>query len=236
MILTKTLLKLNIYYPLRRLLYACHGIGRSPEGIFTDVYRRNKWRGSESRSGEGSSIAQTRVLAETLPLLVEEYRMTSLLDIPCGDMHWMSQVELGCVEYIGADIVNEMIERNAKHHGSALRKFVRLDVTRDPLPRVDLIFCRDCLVHLPFRDIAAALANIKRSGARYFMATTFAATPRNENIGLGDFRPINLQTAPFNFPAPLKLVVEGCTESGGRHQDKAMGLWRVDDLPLMCDG
>ena len=48
-----------------------------------------------------------------------------------------------------------------------LRVFLRLDLTRDPLPDGDLILCRDCLVHLPFEDVRRAVRNFKRSGARW---------------------------------------------------------------------
>ena len=36
------------------------------------------------------------------------------------------------------------------------------DITRDPLPRADAILCRDCLVHLSFANIAAAVDQFQR--------------------------------------------------------------------------
>ena len=102
-----------------------------------------------------------------------------------------------------------------------------------PLPVADMVFVRDCMVHLPFSMIAAALSNIHASGSRLLMATTFPATPVNRDIALGDFRPINLQAPPFNFPPPIELVLEHCTEANGVHADKAMGVWRISDLPIM---
>jgi hypothetical protein len=30
---------------------------------------------------------------------------------------------------------------------------------------------------------------------------------------------------------PQRVLVEGCTENGGAYADKALGLWRVADLP-----
>jgi hypothetical protein len=44
---------------------------------------------------------------------------------------------------------------------------MRLDLTGDPLPRVDVVLCRDCLVHLSFQNIFRAFANLRRSGSRY---------------------------------------------------------------------
>ena len=37
--------------------------------------------------------------------------------------------------------------------------------------------------------------------------------------------------APFHLPAPEGLLVEGCLEGGGAYADKALGLWRIADLP-----
>lgn len=59
-------------------------------------------------------------------------------------------------------------------------RFVQCDITRDPLPRVDLILCRDVLAHLAFAEISAALANFKRSGSHWFLTNTFIG--REENI------------------------------------------------------
>jgi hypothetical protein len=42
---------------------------------------------------------------------------------------------------------------------------------------------------------------------------------------------LNLQLPPFNFPAPLRLIEENCTEDGGKYADKSLGLWRLSDLP-----
>jgi hypothetical protein len=38
------------------------------------------------------------------------------------------------------------------------------------------------------------------------------------------------EIAPFGFPNPIKLVVEGCTEAGGRYADQSLALWRLIDI------
>jgi hypothetical protein len=40
-----------------------------------------------------------------------------LLDIPCGDFNWMKLLNLG-VDYIGADIVGELIAENRRRFGA----------------------------------------------------------------------------------------------------------------------
>jgi len=232
-VVTPILLKLGLYHPLRKLAFALRYRGRSAGDVFTDIYRNNRWQGSESRSGEGSSIRQTATLIEQLPLALRRHGVRSMLDIPCGDFHWMSQVDLNGIDYVGADIVPDLITATAEKHAAPGKDFRVIDLCEGPLPRTDLVFCRDCMVHLPFPLLARAIAQVRASGATYLMATTFPKTRQNIDIALGDFRPLNLQIAPFNFPAPLDMSEEHCTESGGVHADKAMGIWRVSDLPEM---
>ena len=45
----------------------------------------------------------------------------------------------------------------------------------------------------------------------------------------GDWRPINLERAPFHLPAPQLLLNEQCTEGGDTFADKSLALWRVED-------
>src|SRR4051794_14532620 len=60
--------------------------------IFTKIYRNNWFNGRNSVSGPGSEIEQTRVLIEELPRLFADLDISTLLDIPCGDFHWMNNV------------------------------------------------------------------------------------------------------------------------------------------------
>jgi hypothetical protein len=82
--------------------------------VFTDIYRNNHWGSSESISGEGSMIEQTQTLIIELGKLFKEKRFSSILDIPCGDFNWMKKVDLENIDYIGADIVEDLIEKNKK--------------------------------------------------------------------------------------------------------------------------
>jgi len=95
-----------------------------------------------------------------------------------------------------------------------------------------LIFSRDCLVHLSYKDAIKIIHNFKKSGSKYLLTTTF--TNREENIDLGDgfWRVLNLQKAPFNFPEPIKLINEKCTEENNMFVDKCLGLWLIDDLNI----
>ena len=207
------------------------GQGRSAREIFRNIYNSNYWGNSDSRSGAGSDLKQTDVIRRELPELFEEFNVRTMVDIPCGDWHWMKEVAFD-IDYIGADIVPELIQLNQELYGNDSRRFMTLDLTKDVLPRVDLVFSRDVLVHLSFNDIFSAFHNIKHSDSKYFLTTTFTARDSNIDIPTGHWRPLNLQKAPFNLPEPLMLINENCTEGDGSWGDKSLGLWMVRDL---CD-
>jgi hypothetical protein len=143
----------------------------------------------------------------------------------------MKEVDLGEVEYIGADIVEDLIAVNTQAFGDAKRRFVVRDVTKTELPTVDLILCRDCLVHLSVEDIRKALFHINESGATYLLTTTFVDRQSNPRIRTGEWRPINLERPPFCLPPPLRVINEGCTEGDGRYADKCLALWRLPVWP-----
>jgi hypothetical protein len=205
--------------------------GRTLAERFSYIYDTNLW-GAASRSGIGSDLDATARIRAALPDMVRELNARVLLDIPCGDFGWLSQTELAVDEYIGADIVPAIVERNRSQYGhDRRRQFVQRDITRDPLPRADVVLCRDCLVHLSNADVFRAFQNLKRSGGRYLLTTTFVELDGNADITSGDWRPLNLRLPPFTLPEPLRVILEGCTEESGAYADKALGLWEVDALP-----
>jgi len=219
--------RLPFLIPLsRRLRFS----GKTPEQVFTEEFRRNRrvWKDRDSASGPGSSLAQTEAVRRALPGLLRELGCRSLLDAPCGDFFWMKLLELD-VDYIGGDIVAELVRENQRRYGDARRRFVHLDLLQDELPRADLVLCRDCLVHLSFEHIRQALANIRKSGCRYLLTTTFVDRDANADILTGLWRPVNLQLPPFGFSEPVRLIDEESPLPDQR--DKRLGLWKVEDIP-----
>lgn len=198
-----------------------------------DVFRRNR---CESVSGTGSSLQQTAGLRQRLPLLLQHLDVRSLLDAPCGDRNWSRHVRLPAIACHGAELLSELVAAQREANRDPRWTFHAADLLADPLPPVDAIFCRDLMVHLSFADIAALLENFRRTGARWLVATTFTGERPNVDTAQGRWRTLNLQRPPFSFPPPLALLDEGCTEDGGRHADKCLGVWRLQELPPVREG
>lgn len=200
---------------------------------FTKIYRRNLFGGTKSRSGGGSDLIQTEVIRKEITALLEKFQLKSLIDAPCGDFFWMENTHLPVNEYIGIDIVEEIIKHNIIKHAAPGRIFLKKDLTTDFLPQADIILCRDCLVHLSFAHSLKAIKNFKKSGAKYLLTTTFTERTGNDDLGKAVWRTLNLELPPFNFPKPLKMINENCTEGNGNYGDKSLGLWLLKDIPFI---
>jgi SAM-dependent methyltransferase len=200
--------------------------------VFAKIWSENRWGDLESRSGPGSNLRETEHLRQGLSDLLEGLCVRSVLDLPCGDFHWMKELHLPAgTTYLGGDIVERLIERNRNAYASEMREFRILNLLRDRLPKADLILCRDALVHFSFSDIFAAIANVRLSGSEYLLTTHYRGDRKNREIRTGQWRPLNLTRSPFHFPPPLLVVDEKCGERGGTCRDKGLALWRIDALP-----
>jgi SAM-dependent methyltransferase len=199
------------------------------ESRFTNIYNQNSWGDADSLSGTGSNLAATEVIRYSIEKLITNYNIKTILDIPCGDFYWMKAVEMNDIKYIGADIVKPLIDVNNKEYSNKNRTFKQIDIITGDLPEVDLIICRDCLVHLCNEDVKRATLNIIKSKSKYLLTTTFPDHIKNNDIITGRWRPINLNITPFNFPESIFKIKEEYIEDS-EFADKNLSLWRISDL------
>jgi Methyltransferase domain len=198
--------------------------------IFTTIYKQNLWGSSESVSGPGSSLTQTKTLIKQLPILLKQLQVKKVLDAPCGDFNWMKEIHQHIESYIGIDIVEDLIDHNKSKYATDHIQFIHSDLTKDALPKVDLILCRDCLVHFCFDDISSAIRNMKASKSKYLLTTTFPNHKQNTDIKTGGWRPLNFEMEPFYFPKPILLIHEFPNKRNRAYTDKSLGLWELDML------
>lgn len=159
-----------------------------------------------------------------------------LLDVPCGDMQWMSRFlqTRTDVNYTGMDIVSDVIKHHLKKFSSRPWKFLNVDIVSEPVDFADydLIMTRMMMQHLTYGDVIRILqkfSNITRPRHRpvFLLATTFSYTPGNRKLNVnnaGRFEQLNLEIEPFRLMTPVCLFRDGPPRSV-----HFMGLWR---LPL----
>jgi hypothetical protein len=202
--------------------------------VFTNYYENNSWGKEESKSGPGSSVSYTYNVRRGIEEFCTKWKINTFFDAPCGDFNWMRLVEFPPgTNYIGADVVRPMITCLSELNASPSRKFMEVDITKDPLPDADVWFCRDCLFHLCYSDILAALENFCRSNITYLFASCNVNTRRmpfeNRDTYTGDCRPLDLFSAPFELDPKTQYF---CVDYVSGFSPREMHVWnrfQVDD-------
>jgi 2-polyprenyl-3-methyl-5-hydroxy-6-metoxy-1,4-benzoquinol methylase len=190
---------------------------------FTYIYNKKLWyNNGESESGAGSTLKATEKLRKDLDNFLREVNSRVLLDIGCGDFNWMKEIELPC-SYIGIDIVKSVIEKNKANYKNDKISFQHLNAVDEELPAdVDVILCREVLFHLSFDDGIKVLNKVKKSGARYFIATTNRSIDKNIDIESGNFRNINLSLPPYNLKSDYKEI-----DDSSISKNRVLGIWEL---------
>lgn len=175
----------------------------SEENPFQNIYRTAAWgrNENETRSGPGSMISRTAQLRAWLETLIQVFEIESMLDAACGEWGWMSQVDLGSCRYTGIDVVPEAVESNCTRFPD--QEFLLGDIAHDPLPKADLVMCKDCFQHLSTEAIRLALENIRQSGALFLLTSSDFHPPpltnQNRTVKDGGYSPENLHAEPLNL-------------------------------------
>ena len=222
-------MKNQVFKPLVKR-YISMKIDSQRRKIFTNKFRYNLWGGSKSRSGPGSDLDSTDIIRKEIPHILKKYEVKRLLDLPCGDFHWIKEIELPIEQYIGGDIVREIVLDNKRKYESEKITFRQIDIVKDPLPDADMIIVRDCFIHFSFKLIQQSLKNIRSSRIKYLLTTIFVGQTFNDDIKTGQWRPLNLFLPPFNFPDPLELINEQPVDINLEFKGKSLGLWKIDEL------
>lgn len=195
--------------------------------IFDNVYENRLW--GFPLSGGGSSLEATRRLTAKLPEVLSFLTVKSFLDCGCGDLTWIPTVDMTGIHYTGIDISQKAVSGHVDNYPD--KHFKVGCICSEPLPEVDLAFSRDVLVHLPFKLIWGFLKRLRLSGTKHLMTTSFSGREENTDCKAGQWRTLNFEAPPFNFPLPLLTVNEQYEGEGGIYRDKSLCVWRVQDIP-----
>jgi SAM-dependent methyltransferase len=188
---------------------------------FTEAFDHGIWNDNESVSGPGSTLRYTSDLRATLPGLIRALGCKSMLDAPCGDFNWMKEVDLSGIDYMGVDIVPALIANHQAKYQQ--HRFAVQDITKDALPKVDFVLCRDVLFHLSNSNIVRVLENFVQSGSEWLATSHYFNVTKMEDVESDPttFRLVNLTVAPFYFEQP-DYVLKDCAPNFLR---RWLGVW-----------
>jgi hypothetical protein len=148
-----------------------------------------------------------------------------VVDAGCGDARWLQPL-ISTVNYVGVDIVDTLIANNRIYLDSSHAHFLSLDITKETLPKADLLLCRDCLDYFSYFDIFTTLEKLKASGCEYLCATTYPHLDDNTETATGIKRQINLEAYPFLFLGPCMRFAEAVDN------ERYLAVWKLQDIDL----
>jgi len=196
---------------------------------FTEIYLKQQWKTSDGLSGAGSTIDATAEIRDQLPQLLKKYKIQTLVDIPCGDLAWISKITDQIENYIGGDIVEELVaDAKAQYPELDIRC---IDLLKDELPEGDALMVRDCLIHFSPESLEEFKRLIKESKYKYLLTSSFDKSKLkpihldlvNKEIEDGGMSLLCLEEEPHNFPQPLDKIEE-------QFIGKYLGIWEVSSL------
>ena len=195
------------------------------EDIFRAIHDHHRWGDAQNVSGSGSTLEATANVRRYLARLFEQLDVKLMVDAACGDFQWMKELRPILPDYIGGDIVDSLILRNNEMFGSDHIRFKKMDVVQDPLPPADLVLARDLFVHLREEEIVRAIRNIKASGVKWLLVTTFPDWNRpRTTMQTGQWMPTNLEIWHYGLGEPVHIFNEGMAPPW---QHKSLGLWQL---------
>ena len=206
---------------------------RDMKDIFSQIYAKGIWVGQNghgsSLSGAGSTKEATAGLVVQLSTFLKDVGCRQLVDIGCGDFNWMRNVE-GDFDYLGIDVVPQVIDMNNAEFANERRRFICMDATQNAIQPGDVAVCREVLFHLSFLNGLQLLRNIKAAEFKYILLTSDSNVWFNSDIRNGDYRPINLSKSPFSLPKPLRELKDDSITTD-RNIGRTLAVWQDTDLP-----
>tara|TARA_Y100001963_G_C6768111_1_gene443388 strand:+ start:44 stop:601 length:558 start_codon:yes stop_codon:yes gene_type:complete len=182
-----------------------------------DVFEKG-WtseRVEQTVCGWGSEIEHTEQIRRLLPSILVSQNVKTFNDAGCGDLNWISTVDLGNVDYTGYDLV-------PRSKWNRPLKCLQMDISKNVMRKADMILCRDVFIHLPNETILEILDKFKQS-SDLLLTTTFLDCESNEGRiqeASTTYSKLNLELEPFNLDNPIVCIAED-------YPHKYTCLWRL---------
>ena len=188
------------------------------EKIFSSVCNNKLWGSAPNSryfSGHSSHGEAAKVYVEKMAELLRQHsieleRPLNVVDLGCGDFAvGRSLLErLPEINYLGCDIVAELVEHNRRQYAGARISFKKMDIVSDTIPDGDVYLVRQVLQHLSNAEIISFFGRVSK---KYIYVTEAhpieSSGPINPDKPTGDGtrynfhggRGVDLSLPPFNL-------------------------------------
>ncbi len=212
------------------------------ENAFASIFREGSWH-AEVKSGEGSIPSRNRRYMKILRDFLREKQIKSVVDLGCGDWSFSRQIDWSGIDYLGIDIVPELIDSLNERFGRPGVCFRRDNIVTCSLPQADLAISKDVLQHLPSPLVSqyierlrsfkyAILTNdrLKYDARSWRRLWRLVETPVKPNIEIepGGWRLLRLNDPPFQLGAKV-LADLPYWATNGIHRKEVL-LWTNPEL------
>ena len=170
--------------------------------IFEKIYDGKIWNNGDCNvplSGTGSSFENTKDCSRILEDFIYSNKCTSVLDLGCGDLTWISKTKFfndTNVKYTGVDVVDNLIKIHTNKYPN--NDFLCTDIVQfQNFKKVSMIIIRDVIFHLTNREILQIFKNIENTFD--FIAITSCVNAVNtDKFNKWRFSEKNIHETPFN--------------------------------------
>ena len=158
---------INCYRKLGVFLLHFKNNNKSASQVFSEIYSKNKWGGKpgEFYSGVGSEGLFARKYCEVIDNFIDLLGENDIciVDLGCGDFRVGIEIaKIKKVNYVGVDVVPELVKMNNDKYGNQNIKFLCLDIATAELPDGDVCLIRQVLQHLSNEEIKKIINKIKK--------------------------------------------------------------------------
>jgi len=92
--------------------------------IFNNIYENKIWCSTKETplSGTGSTLRNTKKIRNLLDVFIKERGITSITDMGCGDLNWISKTDFfnnPDIKYTGVDVADSVIASNLARGGGS---------------------------------------------------------------------------------------------------------------------
>ena len=198
--------------------------------VFSRIYERNLWgndQQSKYYSGVGSRGVVATTYVERMSEILNHYssnlgRQITVVDLGCGDFEIGKQLvaRVPNMQYIGCDIVPELIAHHKAVFADPRADFQSLDIVADHLPGGDVCLIRQVLQHLSNSEIKKVLGKLRHFKKVYItegypIIVTGPINPDKPagsdvrfDWRIGSGRGVELDKKPFSVPVREVFQVE----------------------------